>query len=264
MSDTDTNKPKRTYKRPGKSPTPPKPEDKPLDTREEAFVREYMIHLQPMRAALAAGYTLATARTNAYTWTSDNKTKPHVYKAVQQALDERAKATEITAEAVLRRWWQLATADPNELTQLRRECCRHCFGIDHAFQWIDDDEFQAAIDEAAEKDKDAPHNAGGYGFDANLPPHPKCPQCHGKGIASPYMADTRQLSPEAQVLFAGVEQTKDGLKIKMHDQARALEQVARHLGMYKDDVTLGVQDGSPLGRLLEQISGNTLKPRDDA
>ena len=49
---------------------------------------------------------------------------------------------------------------------------------------------------------------------------------------------TRTLSPQARVLYAGVKQTKDGLEIKMHDQQKALENVARHLGMFQDKLAV--------------------------
>jgi phage terminase small subunit len=39
--------------------------DKPLDAREQRFVDEYLIDLDPRRAALAAGYSATMARTKA-------------------------------------------------------------------------------------------------------------------------------------------------------------------------------------------------------
>ena len=49
------------------------------------------------------------------------------------------------------------------------------------------------------------------------------------------------------MLYAGVKQTREGLEIKMHDQQKALENAARHLGMFQDklEVTSRV--------LLEQL-----------
>ena len=66
-------------------------------------------------------------------------------------------------------------------------------------------------------------------------------------IAGPSRASTCRNSPSlahphakpaSQVLYAGVKQTKDGLEIKMHDQQKALENVARHLGMFQDKLVV--------------------------
>lgn len=251
-------KPKRKIKRPSK---PIAPEDKPLDDREKVFVDEFLIRNQAMQAALAAGYSVSVAKGNAYLWASNSEYKPHVYKAIQKAREERAERMQVTADKVLEHWWKIATADPNELTQHRRYCCRHCFGHDHAFQWIDEDEYHDAL-RRAEKDDAAitPNDLGGYDFDRELPPHPKCPRCFGDGDAAVFIADTRNLSDAGKLLYAGVEVTNQGLKIKMHDQAKARENVARHLGMFKDGLNLGVDPESPLAELLAAVTGNTLKP----
>jgi phage terminase small subunit len=71
------------------------------------------------------------------------------------------------------------------------------------------------------------------------PIDPNCPECHGDGVGHNVAADTRTLSPQARMLYAGVKQTKDGLEIKMHDQQKALENAARHLGMFTEKLTIG-------------------------
>lgn len=81
-----------------------------------------------------------------------------------------------------------------------------------------------------------PTDAGGYGFDRLLRPHPKCPYCRGEGHPELHIADTRDLSPKAMQLFAGIEQTQAGIKIKFRDQDKALENIAKHLGMFVDKV----------------------------
>ena len=47
------------------------------------------------------------------------------------------------------------------------------------------------------------------------------------------MPDTTKLSRKGLALFAGVEQTNHGLKIKMHDQLKALEMVGKYLGVFE-------------------------------
>ena len=46
--------------------------------------------------------------------------------------------------------------------------------------------------------------------------------------------DTREVKGSAALLYAGVKVTKDGIELKVHDQAKALDNVARHLGMFTD------------------------------
>mgnify|MGYP006913697178 FL=1 len=45
--------------------------------------------------------------------------------------------------------------------------------------------------------------------------------------------DTHNLSPQARILYAGAEETRYGVKVKMHDQLAALVKVADHLGMFE-------------------------------
>jgi phage terminase small subunit len=48
------------------------------------------------------------------------------------------------------------------------------------------------------------------------------------------------------LLYAGVRVGKDGLEVKMHDQLRALDAVARHIGMFPSKVELTGKDGGPV------------------
>ncbi len=74
---------------------------KRLDARERRFVGEYLIDLDPQRAAIAAGYSRTMAASKAYQWVSNSKVKPHVFAAVQTAMDKRAAKLELTADRVL-------------------------------------------------------------------------------------------------------------------------------------------------------------------
>ena len=74
---------------------------KKLDPREKRFVAEYLIGLDPQRAAVAAGYGRGTAKSQAYQWASNSKRKPHVFNAIQKAAKKLADKYEITADRVL-------------------------------------------------------------------------------------------------------------------------------------------------------------------
>ena len=58
--------------------------------------------------------------------------------------------------------------------------------------------------------------------------------------------DTTDLSAGGKALFAGVKETQQGVEIKMHDQAAALVNVAKHLGMFPNKVEHSGPDGGPV------------------
>lgn len=215
-----------------------------LSDRQKRFCNEFLVDMNATAAYKRAGYAAQgnAAEAAASRLLSNAKVQAYIAEK-QKALAIR---TEITQDMVLQRWWQIATADPNDLIYHRRVCCRHCFGLDHEFQWADVAEFEQACLVAAMEDRPAPTDYGGYGFDKTIRPHPKCPQCKGEGFGQVQVSDTRDLSPQARMLYAGVKQTINGIEIKMADQDKALENVARHLGMFKDKLELSGDDKAPL------------------
>jgi phage terminase small subunit len=227
-----------------------------LNEKQKRFVDEYLVDLNGTQAAIRTGYAAGSADVTAARLLGDARVQAYL----QQRMADLAQRTEITQEMVLERWWKIATADPNELIQYRRLCCRYCFGNDHAYQWIDEDEYEAACRAAKAEERRMPTDEGGYGFDHAERPHPKCPQCHGEGRGDVFVHDTRDLKGSAKMLYDGVKITKNGLEVLTLSREKALENVARHLGMFKLDVNHGVEEGNPLLELLTQLSGKTLKP----
>ncbi|MEK8206760.1 terminase small subunit [Paenibacillus sp. FSL L8-0696] len=207
--------------------------------KQKLFVKEYLVDLNATQAAIRAGYSAKTANEQGARLLANVS----IQEAIQAAMDKRAAKVDVTAEMVLRHWYELATADPNEVIHHRRVCCRHCFGIDHEYQWVDEEEYDRSVNAAKDLTKEGkppvlPSDTGGYGFDPIIRPHPKCPQCHGEGHGQLHAADTRDLSPGAKKLYAGAKYTANGLEIKMNDQEQAWDRIARHLGMYKDELKL--------------------------
>ena len=49
-------------------------------------------------------------------------------------MEERAERTGIAADHVVQRLWAIASADPDELIEHRRVCCRHCYGRKHRYE----------------------------------------------------------------------------------------------------------------------------------
>ncbi|MFC0204719.1 terminase small subunit [Novosphingobium soli] len=216
-----------------------------LNAKQQRFVEEYLVDFNATAAYIRAGYA---ARGNSAEASASKLLRNHkVQQAIaagQAALSER---TEISQDMVLERWWKIATADPNELVQFRRTCCRYCHGEGHRWQWIDAEEFAHAVRAAMSASADdgpraIPSDEGGFGYDNKADPHPDCPQCFGEGKAEVHAMDTRKLKGSARLLYAGAKLTQAGFEIKMMDQGKALENVARHLGMFKDKLELEVSD----------------------
>ena len=86
--------------------------NKQLDARERRFVEEYLIDLDPKRAALTAGYSRSMAASKAYQWVSNgNEIKPHVHAAIQKEQDARSKRTGVTIDRVLTELAAIGFAD---------------------------------------------------------------------------------------------------------------------------------------------------------
>lgn len=229
-----------------------------LTPKQQRFVEEYLTDLNATQAAIRAGYAKKHAESQAYQLLQ----KTPVIEAIAAARSKLSERAEITQEMVLKRLWDVATANPNELMTHRRVCCRHCFGDGHAYQWVDEAEYERAVAAAKRDELTPPSDDGGYGFDKTVRPHPKCPRCKGEGYGDVIWGDTRDVSPAALALYAGVKQTKEGFEIKTQDQLAALQMVGRHLGMFNDKLMVQGDKENPLAVLLREVSGKTLMPKD--
>lgn len=78
-----------------------------LTEKQKRFVEEYIIDLNGAQAAIRAGYSPKTACCIA----SENLAKPAIQAALQQAIQERSKRTEVTADRVLEELAAVAFAD---------------------------------------------------------------------------------------------------------------------------------------------------------
>jgi len=57
-------------------------------------------------------------------------------------------------------------------------------------------------------------------------------ECRGRTVKIKSFAE---LSPDVLAAIESVQQTKDGIKVKFHNKLAALEQLARHLGLFEKD-----------------------------
>jgi hypothetical protein len=181
-------------------------------------------------------------------------TNVDIAAAIQTAKQQRAERVEIEADAVLQEVYAIAMADTNGIVSFRRECCRYCWGVNHAYQYKTEREraearrlFERNLAQA--KRAKVPKaglpvfdDSGGIGFDTKREPHPDCPECLGEGHGHVFIADTRRLSPALRSLYGGVKHTKEGIEVKVHPKDRALELLMRHLGLLKEEVRVTVVD----------------------
>lgn len=218
-----------------------------LNDMQAKFVSEYLIDLDKTAAYKRAGYkceglTGAAAARRLYRHVSVNK-------AIRDAMEAREKRTHITQDAVLNWWWDIATANANEISEFRRLCCRHCWGIENKYQWINEQEYQEESEKRTNNGKLAPLDDGGYGFDSTLDPNPDCPRCNGEGQGRAHFHDSRDLSISARRLYAGVKQGKFGLEVITRNQDDALKMVGQHLGMLKNKTEISGPDGGAINQV---------------
>ncbi|MBS0877977.1 MULTISPECIES: terminase small subunit [unclassified Tatumella] len=215
-----------------------------LNDMQMKFVDEYLIDLNRTAAYKRAGYK--GEGNTAYVNASRLLRNAKVTAAVRDAMDARAKRTQISQDAVLQWWWDIATADASELTEYHRGCCRYCWGFGHQYQWRDIVEFEEEFAEAAARKQREPTDQGGYGYDAVLDPNPECPRCNGVGLSRTVIHDTRDTSAAARRLFAGVKEGKFGIEVITRNQDDALKMVAQHLGMLKSKTEISGPEGGPI------------------
>ncbi|KTT62836.1 terminase small subunit, partial [Sphingomonas endophytica] len=197
-----------------------------LTDKQARFAEEYLVDLNATQAAIRAGYSKATANEQGARLLANAS----VAEAISAAQKARSERTNITADDVLRFWHRVGTADPNEVVQYRRGCCRYCWGDGHRYQFTAAEQSRAQATATPEKPYkgDREHivsldDHGGLGFDAKRDPNADCPECFGEGVGRMHAMDSRKLTGPAKVLYRGAKHTKDGLEIQMEDRAKAWE-----------------------------------------
>lgn len=205
-----------------------------MSPKQQRFVAEYLADPNATQAAIRAGYSERTARQIG----QENLSKPDIRAAIEAGQAKLAQKLEISAERVVEEAWKIVIADPRELVELHVDCCRYCYGKGHRYQRTAGEmerdrashrERQAATDGREERFDEQ----GGIGFDPRVKPHPDCPECAGRGVARVQINDTRNVTAAAAALYAGAKQTRDGVEIKLHPKADAIEKLCKHLGLYE-------------------------------
>ncbi|WP_238368273.1 terminase small subunit [Mesobacterium pallidum] len=224
------------------------------NVRHEKFARAYVVDGNGRKAATSAGYAPKTAEVTASKLLRIAK----VSERIVELREEQAKKLDVTALDVARRYAAIGFSDPRKLVQVTCGACRYCWGQDHAYHWRTEREFQAAheawriLSDAKRALIDEPVFDGGIGYRSTLNPNPECPECDGQGMTDVTLTPSDQLTEHEAALFASAKWGRNGIEVKLHDQQTALDALAKHLGLYKDDdANKAVSD---LGALLHRIS----------
>ncbi len=241
-----------------------------LPPRRAAFVAEFLKDKNATQAAIRAGYSEKSAKAIG----SELLTFPDVKAAVNAALGQMLKRSIVDADAAVQRMWDIANADVRELVEFRRTCCRHCHGEGFGYQFTAPELAKREADARLEwakranpKDTDvfAFDTLGGDGFNKRRDPHPECPVCFGEGVQEVFIHDTRNLSPAAAALYAGVKQTKDGVEVKIEDRQAALVTMFKHLGLIVERQERTGANGAPMEmRVVHEVIDPQPLPEPDA
>ncbi|MFZ3583348.1 terminase small subunit [Loktanella sp. DJP18] len=207
----------------------------PLDNpRHETFCQSYLNGRSAKASYIEAGYETVNPQPSASRLLRNVK----VVARLSELTQERQTTFKLEIDDVIHFLSAIVSTDVNELMSLHRVACRHCHGCDHAYQWRTPREFEAAVARheclsSQKKRGELPPDAkGGFGYSWKSDPDPDCPECDGYGEPLMWQADTRTLSPGADMLFAGVKQHAHGFHIKTYDKMRAVALLTRCLGMF--------------------------------
>lgn len=160
---------------------------------------------------------------------------------------EGVDSSTFTVKKLMDAYLAIAFVDPNELISQRVGACRHCWGIGGQYQWKESEYLKAVAQwEMLERDpkhagKPMPDPAGGFGYRFTAAPNPECVECEGEGVTRIVPKDTTTLSPGALLLYRGVQQTKDGVKVMFGDRDNALEKIGRIIGAFDDKLRIELE-----------------------
>lgn len=207
--------------------------------KQEAFARAWA-ETNNQAAAYRMVYTVHERTLPNTVWACASRLAavPCVRKRADEHRQQLALETIMTVREAFAWQIDIATADPNEIAYVAKRACRHCYGIDHAYQWKTDDEYMTACVEAMDAGKIPPTDEGGYGYTRGADPALDCPHCLGQGTPENVINDTRNLTGKARKLYKGIDIKNGELVVTMHDQSKAWEMACRILGAFNDKLDL--------------------------
>lgn len=217
-------------------------------TPKETKFCEYYLELGNASEAYRRAFAVSESYLHLRNAACELLKKPCITAAIEAGRAEAAETSLNTREAMIAWYARAATFDPSEIIQHRRGACEHCHGKDHLKQWRLPD-YVSALRDAERAGRPYPDIAGGFGYTRKAAPHPDCPKCDGDGVEYVWTADTRYLSAGARAGYWGLKAKKDGIEIIMPDRQKAIENMAKLLGLD----TTNVRVSSDIGDLAAAI-----------
>lgn len=242
-----------------------------LDARQAKFVDLWLVTYDQRQSYRDAGFKCAND--NAASAAASrllSKVKSHPYTLARQV--ELFARTADVQNQLIATYHAASFADPRELVEYVRRCCRYCYGIDHKFQLRPSEmerrrnQYEADKAAAAQENKEIGEfdELGGLGYDGKKSPSPDCPECDGEGEGHALFKDTGNLSPAALTLFEGVKEGKDGTELKIASQKGYRDGLAKLFNMNVEPavvVNVGVSE-ELLEEILAKAEANTERNRE--
>ncbi len=219
-----------------------------LPPNHKLFIEYFLLEGNASQAALKVGYS-----SNVGARGFELRHRTPIKQIIEARLDERVARVRMTREQVMERIENITIADPNDLVENRRVCCRHCWG-GAEFKYMETPseqrkrkkEYQEKVRKAESEGTEIPLDDDDeymLGYNGTKDPNPECPECWGEGVERVIFKDTRKLNPAARALLKGVKLGKDGKEIMVHDQMKPVEMLAKHHKIYEDktaDITVNL------------------------
>lgn len=210
----------------------------PLDnSRHEKFSQLVASGKSDLAAYVEAGFSKSNAKGNACRLRENQGVLQRIRSLRQKSVAKVEKELEIDTDWVKRQYLDVVVADPSDLAEIIICACRHCHGLNNAYQWRNAAEHQQAHlawlslpEKLQAKTPPPPETDGGFGWSRRLTPHFDCPECDGYGAPQTILRPTR-----GNPLFAGIKQNQFGTEIVLHDRMKAVESLGRILGVFKDE-----------------------------
>jgi phage terminase small subunit len=183
--------------------------DRDITDKRDRFVAEYLVDLNATQAAIRSGYSAKTAYSQGQRLLKDVE----VAAAITKAQAKRAERTEITQDRVLQELAKIGFSDIRKAVKWgSRLVERTADQILDAAEMLEEQPGGGALKR---------RRAGDDGSDAFY-------------VTTVEMVDSDDLDDATVAAVSEVSQTKEGVKLKMHDKLGALTQIGRHLGMFTD------------------------------
>lgn len=212
--------------------------------REARFIDLWLACLNGTKAYKMAGFNPSSDQVAAVC-ASQLLRKPKVQAYLAHRRKEFYSKTEEQRDRLLGTILEASFADPRELSRYEYRACRYCWDEQHRYQYTPAELARAKA--KYESDKSAflilnpgasyPEfdEQGGATYDGRRDPNPDCPECFGDGHGRLILGDTRDLSPAAVAIYSGIEVGKDGIKVRVAEQAKYRELLSRVVGLVDED-----------------------------